>query len=267
MSSVSVSGSISLGPNIITEGLRFYYDIANNRSYNSVITSSWIDLTPNRINATITGTTTFYTASLGGVDFSGGDTTPSFSIPNPTVTTESFAIDVWITQRQSISSSTDYIRGIISCGDLWNSASPGGFPGWAIGYIATSPAESSSFNAGGRFYSGSSNQFSQSFIGASALTTTTNITLGSSYNLLLHRNTADQKLYFYINGRLASSASLSNTYSISGSQATINSRVWEAGSIDAPKAIFHNIKMYVGKNFTADEITQNYNALKYRFGL
>lgn len=146
-------------PSIITEGLRFYYDFANNRTYNSSATSSWTDLTPNAISASVVGTTTFYATNLGGVDFSGGNTTPAFNIPNPQITTEPFAVDIWVTQRQPISSSTDYIRGVISCSDLWNSVPPGvlEYPGWAIGYFSSSPAESSSFCAGGRFYSGSSN--------------------------------------------------------------------------------------------------------------
>jgi hypothetical protein len=141
------------------------------------------------------------------------------------------------------------------------------FPGWAIGYSAAgagAPYESSSFNAGGRFYSGSTNEYSViPRIGSN----NTKIYIGNTYNLVLQRNTTDQKLYFYINGILDSSTDLGNQYSMSGSQATIGSRVWQAGGITAPKATFHNIKIYKNKNFTDTERLQNYNALKARFGL
>ena len=264
---IKVSGSVAFGPKIITDGLVVHLDAANYVSYGGSGTL-WKDISSNANNATITGTTTFLTAKAGGINFpSTTNSSPAFSIPNPTITTESFAIDVWITQQLPISSSTDYIRGVISCSDLWNAPSPGLFPGWAIGYAVTSPAESSSFNAGGRFYSGSANEYSVTpRIGSG----NTKIVLGRTYNLVLQRNTIDQKLYFYINGVLDSSTTLGNQYNMSGSQATIGSRVWQAGGITAPtapKATFHNIKIYKDKNFTDSERLQNYNALKYRFGL
>jgi hypothetical protein len=255
------------GPNIITEGLVVHLDAANRNSYAGSGTI-WTDLTSNNNRATIIGTTTFSTVTAGGIDFDGsGPTSPAFSIPNPTITTEAFLVDVWITQRLPLTSSTDNIRGILSCGDLWNSPSPGLFPGWAIGYLPAgsgAPYESSSFNGGGRFYSGSANEFS---VFARIGVSNNKIFTGSVYNLVLHRNTIDEKIYFYINGVLNGSTNLGNQYSMSGSQAIINARVWEAGSIDSPKATYHNIKVYKGKNFTDAERLQNYNALKYRFGL
>jgi hypothetical protein len=259
--------AFSFGNKIITEGLVVHLDAANYRSYVGS-GNVWTDLTNNNNNATLTGATTFLTADAGGIDFDGsGPTSPAFSIPNPTITTEAFLVDVWITQRLPLTSSTDSIRGVISCSDLWNAGSPGLFPGWAIGYLPAGsgqPYESSSFNGGGRFYSGSANEFSVTpRIGVS----NNKIFTGSVYNLVLHRNTIDEKIYFYINGVLNGSTNLGNQYSMSGSQSTINARVWQAGDIDSPKATFHNIKIYRDKNFTDAERLQNYNALKGRFGL
>lgn len=246
------------GPQIIKDGLVVHLDAANSTSYPGSGTT-WYDLTNQSNNATIIGSPspTYNTTYVGGLDFSGSATQPRFTIPNPQLTTEPFAVDLWFTQRVAITS-YDYIRGILSTGDLWNTVTDGSYPGWAIGYYTNAM----SMSVGMYAYSGSTSQYNTRlrYDGPG-------LVIGSVYNVFIHRNTNDQKFYYYVNNVQYGSSTMGNQYSIAGSTSTINEIIWNAGSFSAPLATYHNIKVYHNKNFTQAERIQNYEAMRYRFGL
>lgn len=251
--------TVTGGPQIIKDNLVVHLDVANKNSYPGNGTT-WYDLTTQFNNATIIGSPnpTYSTTYAGGLDFSGSATQPRFTIPNPQLTTEPFAVDLWFTQRIVPDPVNDYIRGILSIGDLWGTATDGSYPGWAIGYYPSTPT----IVAGMYAYSGSTSQYNTRlrYNGPT-------VVAGGVYNVFIHRNTNDQKFYYYVNNTQYGNSTMGNQYSIAGSTSTINEVVWNAGPFSAPLAIYHSIKVYHNKNFTEAERLQNYNALKSRFGL
>jgi hypothetical protein len=247
---------------IVTEGLVFYLDAANNKSYTGV-SSSWTDLTINNTTMTMTNTPnscSYVSTYGGGFNFpsssilqSGLNLTPRFSIPYTTPTTGSFAVDLWFTQTLQ---NALYIRGILSSGEFYDSriASSSYQPGWGIGY-------------NGGIYT-SSRAFICEYPSSNAQGITgPDFRANTPYHFFIHRNTNSQTFSFYVNGVSYGSIAYANTKTLGGFTKTINSRTWFAGGQEAPLGIFHAIKVYHNKNFTQAEILQNYNALKGRFGL
>jgi hypothetical protein len=237
---------------IITEGLVIHLDAAAPTSYTTG--STWYDLSRSGSNATIIGATTYLTANKGGIDFSGSSTSPRFSIPYTHPTFEPFAVDLWFTQQVQNSL---YIRGMISCGELFGNFASGTLAnaGWGISYYHLSPWNTT---LGVRPLNYPASGVGQ-YIGFAG----PNLVTGSTYNFFFYRNTNTQTIGLYVNGVFFNSASLSNTYTLSGST-NIGSLVWSGNNYSAPLSTFHNIKVYHGKNFTPAEIQQNYNALKGR---
>lgn len=74
--------SYNNGPKIVTNGMVFYFDAANNRSYPGSGTT-WTDITKNGNNGTLTNGPSFSTANGGGVVFDG--TNDYISVPNAAV--------------------------------------------------------------------------------------------------------------------------------------------------------------------------------------
>jgi hypothetical protein len=252
---------------IITDGLIIYYDAANNRSYTGV-TSSWTDLTINNNTATLysgssTSMLTYNTSYGGGFTFLSGSTNNNggrFTMPYINLTTQSFAVDIWYTPKSR--SSTEQIRGIIGCGAYWDTLT--GTPGWGIGFSAYNLTLTWGISSG-----------SVGNVTAPVLLYYGPIlTIDKPYNIFLHRNTSDQQMHCYVNGvdlHGSSGAygvkSIANTITLEGNRNPINSVIWDANGTNSPQGTLHSVKIYNNKNFTQDEVTQNYNALKSRFGL
>ena len=250
--------STAEGPaNIIRDGLVAYVDAGNDRSYYGS-TTGWRDISIGSRNATLINTPTYTTEYGGGYTFVSGSDNPSsplqqrFTIPYFNITTQPWAVEVWF--KPSVNAS--YLRGIVSAGDTWNTHTviQPGPPGWCLGYGG---------NGGTTIAFGASEATAVYRVGGPTLT------VGQVYNLFMHRNTNDQKIYLYVNGvRWGTSASIPNTVSLTGNYTTIGSRVWQAGpGPSGPQGTMYSIKVYDGINYTDDDVLQNYNALKYRFGL
>lgn len=83
------------GPNLVTDGLSFAVDAASSRSYSGSGTT-WTDLSRNRNNGTLTNGPTFN--SSGYIDFDGTDDYVTFS--NVTelryVYTDDFSLEIWV---------------------------------------------------------------------------------------------------------------------------------------------------------------------------
>ena len=239
----------NIKPNIITEGLTFYFDAANLRSYTGT-GASWRDLTPGVRSMTLTNSPVYSSTFGGGFTFSTASN-QSFSIPAVSMTTESFAVDIWFKAGAPVVTGNGY-NGILSCGDLYASVGSAAL-GWGIGM----PSNFTSSQYGATVTS--------SLGRGRVLVNGPNLNTGTLYHLFMQRNTSNETLELYVNGVKHSSGSLSNTASVA-STSNITTTTWLYG-FASNNNTYYTLKMYVNKVFSTSEIQQNYNAIKGRFGL
>lgn len=251
--------AFSFGSKIITEGLVFYSDAANIISYGGS-GAIWYDMSGNRNDVTLINSPTFVNTYGGGISFlseSSQRFAGSSVIP---ITTESFAVDIWYTPTTN-AASTQWM-GILSAGDIVGSAGLGNpITGWGIGMLVNII---SGFDiVYGAVVTGSGipatlYRFDGGF----------NMTPGTLYNIIMNRNTDLGRFELYVNGTLRSNLSVPNTYSVSSS-IPIRTSIYGGGGVNFQQAngTYYNMKIYRGKYLTQANVTQNYNALKGRFGL
>jgi hypothetical protein len=232
------------GANVVTSGLVIAVDAANSKSYSgsgAVLT----DLTGNGRNVNLINGPTFNAQNGGGILFDGVD--DYFTINYFNITTQPFAVDIWY--KHSLNA--DFLRGIISCCDMWSGPPT---PGWGIGFGTGNNA----LNWGVVDQSGSLS-VRRNDIG--------NLNDNEICNLTLVRNNLTETLTMYKNGTpFASPDFLSASTSLNGNRTTINSLTW-LYSPTGPKGTIYNIKIYNDVNLSQSDVLRNYNALKSRFGL
>jgi len=238
--------SFSDGPKIITSGLVIVLDAADRNSYIGSGTT-WRDMSGNGNNCTLINGPTFNSTNGGSLFFDGAD--DYLSIPYFNLTTQSFAVETWFKPQQN----TTYIRGILSCGDLWSGPFPDGSagrPGWCLGYFPDNTQISYGLTGGGVVY----REYGPS------------LSANTIYNLFMVRNTEENILRLYVNGTLYNSIAVPSSVSLTGNKLTITHQIWDF-SPPGPFGDFYSIKVYDNKSFTSQEVLQNYNAQKSRFGL
>ena len=219
------------GPNIIEDGLVFAVDAANKKSYPGSGTT-WTDLAGSN-NGTLTNGPTFDSGNGGSIVFDGTDDVVESSI-NPSVFStgyDAFTVNYWVNY-------TDYADYNSTSFDLrfgntvqWND------------YI----------HSGNRLYS---------YPGGAVQISNTSFSLGVWYNICFAVTQGSGNTYkTYINGQLDKSGGWNKSlgtpskYRIGGNNASrrFNGKIPFIG--------------YYNRTLSSTEITQNYNALKSRFGL
>ena len=232
-----MSGSVSR--KLVTDGLIFYVDAANPKSFISGNTT-WDDLGGNN-NGTLTNGPTFDLDNGGSIVFDGSDDyieLGSIDSSNPLSLygqTE-FSVDLWLKPNYS---GDDYQRVIDK------STGGSGLNGWCIAY----PRNTSKF-----FYL---------FIdGGTALSYNDSSADGNWRNFTVTRNGSDTNLY--INSELVATQTAAATIPID----TTNMRIatWNHTTGREYNGKIGNIKIY-SKELLSTEVLQNYNALKKRFKL
>ena len=93
-----------------------------------------------------------------------------------------------------------------------------------------------------------------------SLTTTSTLSAGNNYNIVASFESGSQRIY--INGALAASATNTGVITFYNQETWIGRGNW-GGYMDGDISIVR----YYNQALTTDEITQNYNAQKSRFGL
>jgi hypothetical protein len=233
--------SFSDGPKIITSGLVIVLDAADRNSYHGSGTT-WRDMSGNGNDCTLTNGPTFSSTNGGSLFFDGAD--DYLSIPYFNLTTQSFAVETWFKPQQN----TTYLRGILSCGDIWSGGLPGA--GWCLGCYPDNTTISYGLKGDGVVYG----------------QTGPVLTPNTIYNLFMVRNTEENILRLYVNGMLYNSVAVPSSVSLTGNRLTITHKIWEYSPI-GPFGDFYSIRVYDNKSFTSQEVLQNYNAQKSRFGL
>ena len=223
--------SFNYSPRIITEGLVLYLDAANTRSYPTTGTI-WSDLSRNNNNGTLINGPTFNSSNGGSIVFDGVN--DYVNVGNSVSLTNSFTINIWCRIN---STSGGNILG------FYNSVSP--FNGWGLGF-SQSPFLGSQLN----FWDGNGWQ-NPNIVVVDSNWKNISVVISSVY-----------LLSFYINGSFITSIQASTISSYNGIKA-IGSRSDGLGRMLGNIA---QVSIY-NRVLSAQEVLQNYNATKSRFGL
>ena len=234
----------SYNPKIITNGLLIHLDAANKKSYVGS-GSSWIDLTKNKLNATITGCT--YSSGNGGSVVYDGTTSTYVTIPDSTVIrTQNFTISAWV-KFAGFSS----FNGII--------CKPQTASGWTSPYLSFNMR----INSNGTAFETSIGSVSTYSGTSTAYTFSTNI----FYNLVMTYDGSTIK--GYINRSLITNASVAYTINYTSIPLLLGATGGATGGNTYGENLNGNMylaSMY-NRTLSASEVLQNYNATKGRFGL
>ena len=224
------------GPNIVDNGLVLYLDAGNRKSYPGSGTT-WFDKSGFNNNGTLINGPTFNTGSGGSIVFDGGDDFVNCGSTTNLTGLINISISSWV--YPITSSFTTFVA------RYYNTTLD---QGWLLGY------SNSSFSFQGR-----------ESTAAYLSTTSTNIfPINNWYNVV---GTKSGSLWsIYVNGNLQSSSSLGNgTTPFSANSMQVGALVGSGFSVYQPNRVA-STQIY-NRALSAQEVLQNYNATKGRFGL
>lgn len=234
--------SFYYSPKIVTDGLVFYVDAANFKSYVSGSTV-WNDISKNSNDGTLTNGPTFDSDNGGSIVFDGVDDYVNHGDVLNFERTDSFSIDVW-TKLDSISTTQILVAKWINKGYEIFFLNPGKI-GWTLA------------NTGGgvnQIRVDSSNNA---------------VSVGEIFNLCVtyDGSSSTSGMKIYKNGSLLSVSSIYNN--LNSSISLVDEFRLGANSSGSPLPLngnIFNVKIY-NKELLSTEVLQNYNATKTRFGL
>ena len=231
--------SIVHGPNLVRDGLIFYVDAANDKSYPETGTT-WFDLSGNNYDGTIAGSPTFSSSNLGIFEFDGTNDYINFGDITTLDNLQDFSCEVWFKKSDDSNTTSDWL-------------------------VAHGAGGEGSSNQGFSFFGNLTEINWSTNKGGVRKTVDTSTDVDKWYHVvgtLEDGVTNGQKIY--LNGELKdsitpASGDVSNTFGLTiGGYTPINTERWY-GNIAL-------VKIY-NKALTEEEIQQNYNALRGRFGL
>lgn len=242
---------VSYSPKIVTDGLVLALDAANVKSYPGTGTA-WTDLSNNGNNGTLVNGPTFDSDNLGSLVFDG---TNSYVQKNTTITTNIMTISSWI--RPTMLASQQHGSGIFSYGS--GSTNSGIFE---ILLTLSDGNFASRGDGNNRFLFRMLSSENSGILGIS-LSSTTNLLLNTIYQVTAVYDESSMKIY--INGTLDVNSNVSfQTLITNGSLYRIGMR---HNSTSGPfGGNIYSTAVY-NRALTPQEILQNYNATKGRFGL
>jgi hypothetical protein len=229
--------SLSHHPSIVKNGLVLYLDAANKKSYPGNA-SLWTDLTKNKIILSLTATT-FTENSL---NFNGSTSYASFATNSDlTIGTSNFTMEMWIrptarSQTYPVLLYNNYI-GTGWSANLWqlndrHANNPTKFTFWCYNYNVSS----------------------------AMLVSSTSVVNNTWYHLVISR--ISNNFSMYLNSKLETS--VTSSVSIDGGLTRqFGFSGLGGGQYNGLASI---IKIYNSKGLTSNEILQNYNATKSRYG-
>ena len=223
--------AFSYSPKLVTDGLVFAVDAANKKSYPGSGTT-WTDLAGNN-NGTLTNGPTFDSGNGGSIVFDGTNDYTSFLTAPLNFSSTNFSIEAIF---KTTTSGVDVILGHYPGGGDWWMGINSSKLWFSISLPSNKIEPQTSFNV-------NDNQWK--------IATAT-----------VDNSTYEAKLY--VNGTLADTRSGTGSYPNSSNNFTIG-RFGNNSSFQFPGSIAE-VKIY-NKVLSPTEVTQNYNALKSRFGL
>jgi hypothetical protein len=236
--------SFAHSPKIVTDGLVLSLDAGNTKSYPGTGTT-WFDKSGFSNNGTLVNGPTFNTGSLGSIVFDGVDdyvTLPSSS--NYSYGTADFSVDYWF----NINSISSTQQSLLDAYSFPSNTTSGG----TFGFVITNTQIITYANNGITFTS-----------------PTISLPTNTWINLTFVRTSG--VLYIYKDLSLISSGSCTWDFQFTGNVTQNRPFLYVGINPGATSFYFNgkigNIKIYKGKGLSPSEITQNFNALRGRFGI
>jgi hypothetical protein len=244
MSQVIIKGQTIYGvPQVITDGLVLYLDAANPKSYSGSGTTCY-DLSGYNTNATLVNGVSYTSANAGGLVFDGtNDATllPASALWN--VGNSNFTIEFWFKRTGTSQTYGRYFQ--LTNGDT--------FSAFSLSVKGTNQDQLSFSMAS---INGSWNVLNDVVIGT--------LLPGRFNHVVISR--IGTSFYLYLNTvQSLITTSAASLYYASGGVPIIGGQ--SIGTTRSLAGIIPVFKFYKGKGLTLTEATQNYNALKSRFGL
>ena len=239
--------AFSFSPKIVTDGLVFAVDAANTKSYPGSGTT-WKDLSGNGNDGTLVNGPTFDSGNGGSIVFDGSDDLVEFG--NTGI--EIKCMNCWFYLNSGVTSATSRF-GLLTFDTTGVSSDPQG--GCTFGSATTYATDETFTMLDGT----AAGNYGRTYIKDNIPAGWNNIVMnwnGSTYDIWL--NGSSKTTYTGTNNNTAVSLITSNDLALGGS-------FWKSGDtlFNGRWALF---SIYT-KTLTSTEITQNYNALKSRFGL
>jgi len=226
--------AFNYSPKVVTDGLVLYLDAGNNRSYASGSTS-WLDLSRGLNNGTLTNGPTFSSANGGSIVFDGADDNINLGNPDSLNITGSITLSSWIRLTN------------------WNN-----YPGIITkGYDVTGGYSIHIRNDYSIWFEILSSANVRQIYNPTSLT----ISLNSWFNVVCTYNQTQMQIY--INGIAAGSGSSTSVLMKITSSNVLIGNLPTYGFFNGN---ISNVQIY-NKALSAQEVLQNYNALKGRFNL
>ena len=234
---------MKMGPNVVMDGLLFYVDASNDKSFVGSGTT-WKDLSSNELDNTIAGSPTYETANGGGFVFDGADDYAQRLNDTTFNSINEFTFNFWV----------KYASGV-NLTSLIGKPRAGYADALRIGYTADTTT---------LFYS----------LSGTTRCSNTSVTLSTTEftNICFVQNPSESsnsdKTKFYINGTAISNES--SGYALTSVDAPTFPLIiggWRQGN----SGVYlewdgnMNIAQMYNKALSASEVLQNYNALKGRF--
>jgi hypothetical protein len=230
-------------PAIVTSGLVLCLDAANKVSYPGTGTT-WYDLSGNANTGTLTNGPTFSGGNGGSIVFDGVDDYINVSNPaslNPG--SNSFTIDAWVYQKD------DGYNGIVDA----RGTNLHGFL-WILNYTSAGFVS---------FFLNTTNDVDQN-VYVSTVATFTDVLAWMNISVVINRDT--NNITFYKNGiQQGTSVTITSGGSVNPGSGYLYYIGSDLGGPDA-NINLSTIKQY-NRTLSAQEVLQNYNATKSRFGL
>jgi hypothetical protein len=226
---------------IVQNGLQLWLDAGNTASYPGSGTT-WTDLSGNSYNATLVNTPTFSSTNGGEFDFNGTDEYATIYTLPGTLFTSNWTMQFWVKWDNIISD-----KCLFSQGTATNNS--------GLHLITRSSGVTG-------------NQPRYVFAMFNNDESTTTLATTSSYVFLTFiYNSSTYEKQVYINDTLSTAyASVENQYLATNSNAEIGRLGWSGTNINYFDGQLAQIYMY-NRILTSDEINQNYNNGKGRYGL
>ena len=226
--------AFNFSPKVVTDGLVLYLDAANTKSYPGSGTT-WSDLSRSGNNGTLTNGPTFNSGNGGSIVFDGTNDFVDLGVTNLSTTLSSVTLNFFLkitkvnTKQAIISSYTSIPQG-----------------GWGIELLANNTLN---------------------FFGFSNTTTFTDVQTTQTYALNQILNICcvfgNSTFIIYVNGvQSALKSGISTIYRTS----TIRLGITPPSAVIPFQGNIYQTSIY-NKALTAQEIQQNYNATKTRYGL
>ena len=237
--------SYANGPRIVTDGLVCCLDAANRKSY-AGSGSTWYDLSGNGNNATLAGSTaapTFSSNDSGYFDFDGNDdymTIPSVNSETNFNIGDDYTVSFWVNVN-----STQAVANTRSIIEKWEQSGP--YP-YVLRYLTNETLNTNIYNGTTSNPSNTTSSVADRWVNVS---------------YVVKWSTNNSKLY--VNATQEDSDSLILTGNISTNSPVYIGRRGGGSPLNC-KMKFASFNIY-NKALSANEVQQNYNAQKGRFGL